>query len=138
MPRKLYVTNLSPAVPRDEVERLFAVHGAIRSVAVIDQFKTADRTCVAFVEMNLERDGGAAIAALDGTPHRGSTLSVTWAVPGQRQGIDLSRIFEPTAGRDRTEGGAGRDQPLARRVRARQRARRKSRPALIGRARPLW
>jgi RNA recognition motif-containing protein len=98
MPRKLYVTNLGPAVARDEVERLFAAHGTIRSVAVLHPFVTADRpsTGTAFVEMDSEIEGEAAIAALNGVPHSGgAALAVRWAVPGSRQGLDLSRMFEP-------------------------------------------
>jgi RNA recognition motif-containing protein len=96
MPRKLYVTNLNPAVARDEIERLFAAHGTIRSVAVINQFVTADLpgTATAFVEMDSDRDGEAAIAALNGVPHHGAALDVRWAAPGRRQGVDLSRMFE--------------------------------------------
>ena len=97
MPRKLYVTNLAPAVARDEVERLFAAHGEIRSVAVLHPFATADRpgAGTAFVEMDSETEGEAAIAALNGVPHGGGdALAVRWAVPGLRQGLDLSRTFE--------------------------------------------
>jgi RNA recognition motif-containing protein len=82
MSTTLYVTNLSPQAARDEIELLFAAHGTVRSVAVINQFTTADSKGVAFVEMDSERHGEAAMAALNGTPHRDSALTVSWAVPG--------------------------------------------------------
>ena len=102
MPRKLYVTNLNPEVARDELRRLFGAHGAIRSVAVIHQFGNAPRASTAFVEMDSDRHGAAAIAALNGTFHRGSALAVAWAVPTPRQGLDVSPMFEPmnTPGHD--------------------------------------
>jgi RNA recognition motif-containing protein len=82
MSTKLYITNVSPQVARDELELLFAAHGTVRSCAVIHQFMTADSTVVAFVEMGSARHCEAAMAALNGTPHRGSALTVSWAVPG--------------------------------------------------------
>lgn len=94
MSTKLYVTNLSPQAARGELESLFAAHGTVRSVAVINQFTTADSKGVAFVEMDSERHGEAAMAALDGTAHRGFALSVAWAVPGQQRGPDSSRTSE--------------------------------------------
>ena len=109
MPRKLYVTNLGPAVARDEVEALFAGYGTIRSVAVLHPFVTADcpGTGTAFVEMDSEAEGEAAIAALNGVSHRGGdALAVRWAVPGLRQGLDLSRMFETVNAAGPHDGGS--------------------------------
>jgi len=94
MSTKLYVTNLSPEAARDELEFLFVAHGTVRSVAVINQFTTADSKGVAFVEMDSERHGEAAMAALNGTAHRGFALTVSWAVPGRRRGPDSARTSE--------------------------------------------
>jgi len=86
MPRTLYVTNVSPAVARHELQGLFAAHGTIRSVAVLKPFQTGDGASTAFVEMDSEAHGEAAIAALNGVPHRGAALAVRWAIPGRRPG----------------------------------------------------
>ena len=94
MPRKLYVGNLSHAVQQDELERLFAHHGTVRSAEVTNQLQTADITGTGLVEMDSEAQGEGAIAALNGMQHSGSTLVVCWATPGQRKGINLSRMFE--------------------------------------------
>jgi RNA recognition motif-containing protein len=94
MPRKLHVGNLSHAVHPDELERLFAGYGTVRSVEVTNQLRTADITGTAVVEMDSDANGEAAIAALNGTQHRGSALAVGWSEPGQRTGIDLPRMFE--------------------------------------------
>jgi RNA recognition motif-containing protein len=83
MPRTLYVTNVNPEVVRAELEGLFAAHGTIRSVAVL-KFQTADGASTAFVEMDSEAHGEAAIAALNGVSHRGAALAVRWAIPGRR------------------------------------------------------
>ena len=102
MPRTLYVTNVSPGVARDELEGLFAAHGPIRSVAVLNRFQAGDGASSAFVEMDSEAHGEAAIAALNGASHCGAALAVCWAVPGRRQGIDPPRMFDSmnTPGRD--------------------------------------
>jgi RNA recognition motif-containing protein len=94
MSRKLHVGNLSHAVQPDELERLFAGYGTVRSAAVTNQLRTADITGTAEVEMDSDAHGEAAIAALNGTQHCGSALVVCWAEPGQRTGIDLPRMFE--------------------------------------------
>jgi RNA recognition motif-containing protein len=94
MPRKLHVENLSHTVRQDELERLFAHHGAMRSAEVTNQLGTADITGTGLVEMESEAHGEAAIAALNGMQHCGSALVVGWAKPGRRNGINLSRMFE--------------------------------------------
>jgi RNA recognition motif-containing protein len=120
MPRKLYVSNLSPKVDRDELERLFAVHGTVLSVTVMDQRKTASGTGAGLVEMDVQQ-GDAAIAALNGRQHRDLALSVGWAKPGQATGLNLSRMFEsmniPDDGEHQQtlvprRGGFGRTRPL--------------------------
>ena len=73
MSRKLYVTNVHPAVSRDELQGLFAAHGMIQSVAVIGQFKAPEEARVAFVEMQSDRDGGSAInRSKPGCPRSGA------------------------------------------------------------------
>jgi hypothetical protein len=91
MPRTLYVTNVSPGVARVELEGLFAAHGTIRAVAVLRPFQTADGASTAFVEMDSEADGEAAIAALNGASHHGAALAVRWAIPRSAAGASSAR-----------------------------------------------
>ena len=94
MPRKLYVANLSQTVGGDELERLFAGHGAVRSAAIVDPLKTAGHTGSGLVEMDSNDADEAAMAALNGSQHHGVALAVSWAKPGQGTGLNLSRMFE--------------------------------------------
>ena len=91
---KLYVSNVSHSVSGSELQRLFASHGTVRSADVCNQLKTADISGTGLVEMDSEKEGEAAIAALNGAQFGGQPLIVTWAQPGQRHGINLPRMFE--------------------------------------------
>jgi len=95
MSRKLYVDNLSRVVGRDELERLFAGHGAVCSAQIIDHLQTANLTSTGLVEMASDDQGDAAIAALNGARHRGLPLVVGWTTPGAGGGESLTRMFEP-------------------------------------------
>lgn len=95
MSRKLYVANLSHVVEKTELQRLFAAHGTVRGVHVVRRAGRGGETATAFIEMDSQQDGRTAIAALNGMPHRGRALLVSWATPGQSQGIDGARMFEP-------------------------------------------
>ena len=120
MSRKLYVANLSHMVERDELQHLFANHGSVRSIELIDQVRTGHSEGTGLVEMDSEAHGDAAIAALNGMQHRGFSMIVGWAKPGQGTGINLSRMFESMNILDEAErrevlqpwrGGLGRNRP---------------------------
>ena len=81
MPWQLYVANLDHAVGRAELEGVFAGHGAVRA-RMIDPYETSNGTTTGLVEVESESRGTAAIAALNGTVHRGSPMVVAWATAG--------------------------------------------------------
>lgn len=78
MPKKLYVGNLPFSASEDEIRELFAVHGNVESVALINDRETGRPRGFGFVEMD---DAGAmaAIEALDQTQFGGRTLKVNEA-----------------------------------------------------------
>ena len=76
---KIYVGNLSYDATEDDLHGLFGAHGQVESVAIIkDQYSGRSRG-FGFVEMAEKGEGEAAIAALNGTEHRGRKLNVNEA-----------------------------------------------------------
>ena len=76
---KIYVGSLSYDATEDELRGLFGAHGQVESVAIIkDQYSGRSRG-FGFVEMAEKGEGEAAIAALNGTEHRGRKLNVNEA-----------------------------------------------------------
>jgi RNA recognition motif-containing protein len=104
MPHTIYVANLGHSVDRDELIRLFSVHGTVDSAELIDQFRTADSTRAALVEMSREEEASAAIGALDGAPLRGGPLVVGWANGEQPAAAEQPRMFGPMNVPDAKEG----------------------------------
>lgn len=94
MPNTLYVANLGHNVDRDELVRLFAAHGVVRSAEFIDQFQTADSTRAALVEMASEAEASAAMAGLHAAPLRGGPLVVGWANGDQTPTPAHGRMYE--------------------------------------------
>ena len=95
MPKRLCIENLSIAADCQDLSRLFEGHGAVKRTEVVWRGCNAAgasapyRDCATgYVEMELETDGDAAIAALNGRAFAGRLLAVTWAaqehVPGPR------------------------------------------------------
>ncbi len=97
MSRELFVANLSSSVEKNEVERLFAAHGVVRSVEVIDELKSFESTGTAFVQMDSEEHAEAAITAFNGFWHQGLALIVGW-VPTRHSAMPhiIPLSFEPT------------------------------------------
>jgi len=81
MGRKLYVGNLGYDVSGPDLERLFADHGTVDSVAVINDRGTGQSKGFGFVEMSTDAEAQAAIAALDGRDHSGRPMKVNEAKP---------------------------------------------------------
>jgi len=81
MGKKLYVGNLSYDVSSSDLEALLAPHGTVISAEVIADRSTGRSKGFGFVEMDSDADAQAAIAALDGQPHGGRTLTVNEAKP---------------------------------------------------------
>lgn len=102
MPLKLHVCNLSHTIRDGELRRLFAAHGRVRSARVLDHLKTGISTASGLVVMDSQDGAEAAIAALNGKPFHGHTLSVFRATARQegRRGrsgaVQTTDIFEAT------------------------------------------
>ncbi len=72
---KLYVGNLGYSVTSDQLEELFAAHGTVRQVTVIEG------KGFGFVEMSSSAEAEKAKEALDSTEFKGRTLKVDEARP---------------------------------------------------------
>ena len=76
---KIYVGNLSYEATEDDLKELFGQHGEVQSVAIIKDHYSGRSRGFGFVEMAGQADAEAAIAALNGTEHRGRKLNVNEA-----------------------------------------------------------
>ncbi len=81
MGKKLYVGTLSYDVSSSDLETLLSAHGTVLSAEVISDRSTGQSKGFGFVEMDTDAGAQAAIAALDGQPHGGRTLTVNEAKP---------------------------------------------------------
>ena len=94
MGTKLYVGNLPYSATSEELNALFAAHGAVKSSDVIMDRETGRSKGFGFVEMGEETEAKAAIAAMNGLQMNGRALTVNEAKPR-----------EPRAGGFRNGGG---------------------------------
>ena len=76
---KIYVGNLSYDATEDDLSGLFGTHGQVESVAIVKDHYSGRSRGFGFVEMAEKGEGEAAIAALNGTEHRGRKLNVNEA-----------------------------------------------------------
>ncbi len=97
--KKIYVGNLSFEATEDQVRELFAQHGTVESVALINDRDTGRFRGFGFVEMD-DASANKAIKALDGAEVDGRALRVNEARPQE----DRPRSF----GGDRQGGGGNR------------------------------
>jgi RNA recognition motif-containing protein len=81
MGKKLYVGNLSYDVSSSDLEAMLSPHGTVLSAEVITDRSTGQSKGFGFVEMDSDAEAQAAIAALNGQPHGGRTLTVNEARP---------------------------------------------------------
>ena len=81
MSKKLYVGNLSYDVTSSDLETMLSAHGTVLSADVITDRSTGRSKGFGFVEMDSDSEAQAAIAALNGQPHGGRTLTVNEAKP---------------------------------------------------------
>ena len=77
----LYVGNLPYNTNSDDLERLFAEHGAVSSAQVIMDRETGRSRGFGFVEMDDDNEARAAIEAIDGADFDGRRLKVNEARP---------------------------------------------------------
>lgn len=78
MAKKIYVGNLPFSATEDDVRDLFAPHGTIHSVAMINDRDTGRFRGFGFVEMD-DNEAESAIEALDGYDYDGRALRVNEA-----------------------------------------------------------
>ena len=83
---KIYVGNLSFNTGEQQLEELFATHGAIESVNVIRDQATGRSRGFGFVEMSNDDQGRAAMQTLDQFEFEGRRLTVNEAKPQVRRG----------------------------------------------------
>jgi len=75
----LYVGNLPFNTSADQLEALFAQHGAVVSAQVISDRETGRSRGFGFVEMETDDSAQAAISALNGEDFNGRRLNVNVA-----------------------------------------------------------
>ena len=78
MSKKIYVGNLPFSANSDEVRELFAAHGNVLNVDLINDRETGRPRGFGFVEME-DADADKAIEAINGTEFGGRTLNVNVA-----------------------------------------------------------
>ena len=78
----IYVGNLPFTVTDDELEAMFAPHGAVRSARVIMDRGSGRSRGFGFVEMEDDDEARAAIEALNGSDMGGRPLTVNPARSG--------------------------------------------------------
>ncbi|BBA32769.1 RNP-1 like RNA-binding protein [Methylocaldum marinum] len=99
MSKKLYVGNLSYSISSNDLEQIFAAHGAVSSANVITDRETGRSKGFGFVEMSNDQEAQAAITALHGKDVEGRSLTVNEARPreersgGGRSGFGGGRRF---------------------------------------------
>lgn len=79
--KNIYVGNLSWEATEDQLKELFGAHGAVEKVAIITE--NGRSKGFGFVEMPEDKEGEAAIRALDGQDFQGRPLRVNEARPRQ-------------------------------------------------------
>ena len=77
----IFVGNLDITVTEKQLREVFTAHGAVESVMIVVDRDTGEPRGIAFVEMTLATEAGAAIAALDGKTLNGRAMRVNEARP---------------------------------------------------------
>jgi RNA recognition motif-containing protein len=77
----IFVGNIGTDVTEEQLRDLFAVHGIVASVTLVNDRDTAQPRGFAFVEMNSTEDAKRAVSCLDGATLNGRTLRVNEARP---------------------------------------------------------
>ena len=95
MGKTIQIGNLDYLIDDRELASLFAPHGAVRSAKVSTHFSTGHSTGAGFVEMESDREGDAAIAALNGRGHRGRLLAVCWSQGRSDRDARNQEMFGP-------------------------------------------
>jgi len=91
MAKKLYVGNMSYDTTEDRLRELFAAHGEVVSVNVVEDRYTGRSRGFAFVEMATDEEAKTAIAALNGQTVDGRELKESEARPRRPREGDRGR-----------------------------------------------
>jgi cold-inducible RNA-binding protein len=83
---KLYVGNIAPAATEQELQDLFAQHGAVLSARIMKDKFSGEPRGFGFVEMDSAQAGQAAIDGLNDYNLQGQRLRVSEARPQERSG----------------------------------------------------
>ena len=87
---KLYVGNLPFSATEDQVRALFATHGTVDKVSLVNDRETGRPRGFGFVEMS-NADASRAMQALNGTDFEGRALRINEAQDKPRSGGGNSR-----------------------------------------------
>ena len=77
----VFVGNLDITVTEQQLRELFAPHGNVETITIVNDRDTGEPRGMAFVEMALATEAQSAIAALNGTVLNGRTMTVNEARP---------------------------------------------------------
>ncbi len=77
----IFVGNLDITVTEQQLQEVFAAHGAVETVTMVMDRDTGRPRGIAFVEMTQAAEAGAAIAALNGTMLNERVMTVNEARP---------------------------------------------------------
>ncbi|RJR32366.1 MAG: RNA-binding protein [Desulfobacteraceae bacterium] len=77
----IYVGNLSYQITEDDLQKTFAAYGQVESVKIIKDNYSGRSKGFGFVEMPVNEEAEAAIAALNGKDLKGRAVTVNKARP---------------------------------------------------------
>ena len=75
----IFVGNLGQDTTQEQLLELFAPHGAVESVTIVNDRDTGQSRGIAFVEMAQSAEAASAISALNGTMVNGRAIRVNEA-----------------------------------------------------------
>jgi cold-inducible RNA-binding protein len=85
----IFIGNLGPDATEEQLLNLFAAHGAVDSITIVNDRNTGQSRGCAFVEMREGREAQSAISSLNGTLLNGRPIKVNEARP--KLGEDATR-----------------------------------------------
>ena len=86
MSKRIYVGSLPYSTTEGQLEELFGAHGKVSDCQVITDRFTGQAKGFGFVEMEVDDEADAAIAALNGSEFGGRTLVVNQAREREQRG----------------------------------------------------
>ncbi len=87
MNTKLYVGNLTYDITDNDLQELFAPHGPVTEVKLVQDRETGKPRGFAFVTMATPEGAQAAVQALNGKDVKGRALTVNEARPREERGV---------------------------------------------------